>query len=226
MSKFVSRFQLPTRLLAGIMFAGSANCGPSVAHAEQAAVAPAADPHAAHRHMMANTEVRRSVASYVVPSLSMVRDDGVSVSLDKELNDGRPVVVSFIFTSCTTICPLTSQVISMLQSKLGEDRDRVHLVSISIDPEQDTPPRLRDYAARFEAGASWQHYTGTLNASIAAQQAFNVYRGDKTNHTPVTLVRAASGNSWVRLEGFVTADSLLSELHSPKTASRQVDIAR
>jgi protein SCO1/2 len=194
--------------------------GPILTHAQEVAAPAAADPHAAHHHMMANTEVKRSVASYVVPHLTMVRDDGVSVSLDKELNDGRPVVVSFIFTSCTTICPLTSQVISMLQSKLGEERNKVHLVSISIDPEQDTPARLREYAARFDAGANWQHYTGSLRSSIEAQQAFDVYRGDKTNHSPVTLVRAASGNTWVRLEGFATADALLAELGTRQTAAR------
>ena len=108
----------------------------------------------------------------------------------------------------------------MFQQKLGEDRDKVHLVSISIDPEQDTPARLRAYATRFRAGAGWQHYTGSLQASVAAQQAFDVYRGDKTNHAPVTLVRSAGGTRWVRLEGFATVDTLLSEVRGGLTASR------
>ena len=213
------------RLLLNLVLALAVGAHPLLAEAQHAAepaaaAADAADPHAAHRHMMANAEVRRSVANYVVPHLTMVRDDGKSVSLDKELNDGRPVVVSFIFTSCTTICPMTSQVLSMLERKLGAVSNVVHLVSISIDPEQDTPARLRDYAVRFEAGANWQHYTGTLNASIEAQQAFDVYRGDKTNHTPVTLVRGASGNTWVRFEGFASADALLAELGRAQTAAR------
>jgi protein SCO1/2 len=192
-----------------------------LAHAQDgAAAASDADPHAAHRQMIANTDVRRTVVGYVVPHLTLVRDDGASVLLDNELNDGRPVVLNFIFTSCTTICPLTSQVFSILQRKLDNDRGRVHLVSISIDPEQDTPARLRAYAARFRAGGEWQHYTGTLQASILAQQAFDVYRGDKANHAPVTLVRSASGNSWVRLDGFATADDLLTEVRSELTAAR------
>jgi len=188
--------------------------------AEAAAAPAAADPHAAHHHMMASTDVRRSVANYAVPHLDLVRQDGAKVALDKELNDGRPVVLNFIFTTCTTICPLSSQVFSLFQQKLGEDRSKVHLVSISIDPEEDTPVRLRSYAAKFKAGADWQHYTGSLQASIAAQQAFDVYRGDKTNHTPVTLVRSAAGNSWVRIEGFATADDLLAEVRGGLTASR------
>src|SRR5205807_3818977 len=53
------------------------------------------------------------------------------------------------------------------------------LVSISIDPEEDTPARLREYAQQYAAGPSWQHYTGTAAASVAAQRAFEVYRSEE-----------------------------------------------
>ena len=169
-----------------------------------------ADPHAHHHHILAETA--RTLADYTVPNVTLVREDGKRVALASELDDGRPVVLSFIYTTCTTICPLTSMTLSELQRKLGTGRDRVHLVSISIDPEQDTPARLRDYAKKFGAGPEWQHYTGTLAASVASQRAFDVYRGDKMSHIPVTLVRPAAGNRWVRIEGFASADQLLAEL--------------
>jgi protein SCO1/2 len=179
-----------------------------------AAPDPAADPHAGH-HPPAAATVIRSTANYSVPPIKLVRDDGKSVSLADELNDGRPVVLNFIYTTCSGICPLASHILSQLQHKLGADRDGVHLVSISIDPEEDTPARLRDYASRYLAGPSWQHYTGTMAASIAAQRVFEVYRGDKMGHTPVTLIRAAPGAPWVRFDGFATADMLLQELPGP-----------
>jgi protein SCO1/2 len=84
-------------------------------------------------------------------------------------------------------------------------------MSISIDPEQDTPTRLTEYARKFHAGPEWQYYTGTLAASIAAQRAFDVYRGEKMRHTPVTLLRSAPGKPWLRIEGFVTPDELLDD---------------
>jgi protein SCO1/2 len=179
----------------------------------------AMDAHAHHHMMMDNNQVTRSVVSYSVPQLAMVRQDGTNVTLDGELNDGRPVVLNFIYTTCTTICPLTSQTFRLLQEQLGPQRDKVHLVSISIDPEQDTPPRLTDYAARFHAGGAWQFYTGTLAASVQAQRAFGVYRGDKMNHTPVTLLRAAPGKPWVRLDGFASAEDLLAEVHQFEVAN-------
>lgn len=169
----------------------------------------ALDPHA-HHHVIPDT--RRTLASYAIPNVKLVRDDGRAVTLSDELDDGRPVVVSFIYTTCTTVCPVTSQALSELQSRLGSARDNVHLVSISIDPEYDTPERLRDYAKRFGAGPEWQHYTGTQAASRAAQQAFGVYRGDKMSHSPATLIRALPGAQWVRLDGFATPDQLMAEL--------------
>lgn len=180
----------------------------------RAAPADVVDPHAVHHPQDALPAVTRSLVDYPVPAIRLVRDDGKHVVLVDELNDGRPVVLNFIYTTCTGICPLASQIFSQLQHQLGAERDRVHLVSISIDPEEDTPARLREYAQRYSAGPGWQHYTGTLAASTTVQSAFNVYNGDKMGHAPVTLVRTAPGARWVRFDGFATADMLLQELHA------------
>jgi len=152
-----------------------------------------------------------SVLRYPIPAVRLVRDDGKVVSLPEEMNDGRPVVLNFIFTTCSSICPLMSQTLAQFDRQLGADRGKVHLMSISIDPEQDTPARLREYARKFHAGPEWQHYTGTPEASLAAQRAFNVWRGDKMSHAPVTLVRAAPDKPWLRIQGFVTPSELLQQ---------------
>jgi protein SCO1/2 len=155
--------------------------------------------------------VSRSSVSYEPPEVTMVRADGKSVSLPRELDDGRPVLLNFIFTTCSSICPLTSRTLEEFQRKLGAGAAKVHMMSISIDPEQDTPARLREYARKFHAGPAWHYYTGTVAASLAAQKAFDVYRGEKMSHTPVTLMRAAPGKPWLRIEGFVTPDELVDD---------------
>lgn len=164
-----------------------------------------------HGHENAAPATAISTVNYAVPDIQLIRETGQRVSLRKELDDGRPVVMNFVYTNCTSICPLSSQLFSVFQDKLGAESSKVHLVSISIDPEQDTPTRLHEYAERFHAGPNWQHYTGTLQASLAAQRAFGVYRGDKMSHTPVTLLRAAPDRRWRRIDGFVTPDALLRE---------------
>jgi protein SCO1/2 len=167
-----------------------------------------ADVAAVHDHGATNGTVV-SLVNYAVPQIDLVRENGRTVALPKELDDGRPVVMNFIFTTCETTCPLSSATFSMFEKELGPERRKVHLISISIDPEQDTPARLRAYAKRFGAGPEWQFYTGTLAASLAAQQAFAAYRGDKMSHAPLTLMRAAPGRAWLRIEGFATPDQLL-----------------
>ena len=196
--------------LLGMSLFGVASAGGAPANAGGA---PAiSDPHA-HHHPGNNADVRRSEAHYAIPNVTLIRDDGKSVALPEELNDGRPVVLNFIYTSCTTICPLSSQIFEQFQEELGKD-ERVHLVSLSIDPEQDTPARLRTYAAQFHAMPGWDHYSGTMASMVAVQTAFNAYRGDKMSHTPLTLMRAAPGKPWVRFDGFARADDLMAERKS------------
>jgi protein SCO1/2 len=163
--------------------------------------------------------ITTATGQYQVPDVRVLRDDGHSVSLTQEMNDGRPVVLNFIFTSCSSVCPLLSQTLGQFQRQLGAERDKVHIMSISIDPEEDTPARLREYARKFHAGPGWQHYTGTLQASLTAQRAFDVYRGDKMSHTAVTLLRAAPGQPWRRIEGLLTPEELLAEYRALVGAS-------
>jgi protein SCO1/2 len=164
-----------------------------------------------HHPTSTGRDLQRLQADYVIPAVDLVRDDGKTVSLPAEMDDGRPVVLNFIYTSCSTICPLSSQVFAQFQRALGAKHDSVHLVSISTDPEQDSPARLRAYAQQFHAERGWDHYTGTMAASIAVQRAFGAYHGDKMSHSPLTLIRAAPGKPWVRLDGFATGRDLLAE---------------
>lgn len=175
------------------------------------ATSPQEDPHA-HCHMAPPEPAwKKTIARYELPDVILQRADGAGVRLRREIDDGRPVLLSFVFTSCTTICPVLSRTFAGIQSRLGADRDRVHMVSVSIDPEHDTPARLLEYAERYGAGPQWSFYTGSAEASVATQRAFDVYRGDKMNHVPATFLRAAPGKPWVRLEGFPSADEVVAE---------------
>ena len=183
----------PAAVASGLVLLALAAAGPAGARAEEAP-----DP----------TPVR-SVHPYTVHAVRLVREDGKAVSLPEEMNDGRPVLLNFIFTTCQSICPIMSSLFSQFEERLGADAGHVHVMSISIDPERDTPERLREYAKRFHAGPGRNFYTGTVKASLAAQEAFEVYRGSKMSHGVVTLMRAAPGKPWVRIEGFVKADDLV-----------------
>jgi protein SCO1/2 len=149
---------------------------------------------------------------YAIPDVRLVRADGKTVRIREVLDGPRPVILNFIFTTCGAICPVMSQTLAKVQDRLGEDRARVTMVSISIDPEQDTPERLTAYARKYAAGPQWSFYTGSPEASVALQKAFGMYRGNKMNHLPVTFVRTTQGGPWVRLEGLGNAEAIISEV--------------
>ena len=172
--------------------------------------------HHHHHHAMPDAQdgYVRTQAAYTVPDVKLVNADGAGVPLRSELAEqDKPVILNFIFTTCGAICPVMSTTFSQLQAALGAERDAVHMVSISIDPEQDTPAALKAYAGRYGAGPQWQMLTGSLDDSIAVQRAFDIYRGDKMNHQPATFLRAGPGQPWVRLDGFASADDILREVH-------------
>lgn len=81
---------------------------------------------------------------------------------------GHPTIVSFIFTRCDSICPITSAKMEKLQEKTFDAGTGIKLVSFSVDPTYDTPPRLTAYAQRFHADPTrWRFVTGP-DASVKA----------------------------------------------------------
>ena len=180
---------------------------------QQPAVAEQAsdDPHA-HHHHMAPKSVERTLASYTIPDVILINQDGQKVSLSELLDSDQPVMLNFIFTSCTAICPAMSATFASVQTKLGSDSEKLRMISVSIDPEYDTPDALNAYAKRFKAGPQWEFLTGSLDDSVVVQKAFDADRGDKMNHAPMTLMRATPDSQWVRYEGFARADELTKEI--------------
>ena len=169
--------------------------------------------HTGHEaHMAAamhKTAVRVMTPQPVIGDLAFVNQLGRHTTLSEVLAADGPVLVNFIFTSCTTICPVMTAGFAQFQASLGEERERVRLVSISIDPDTDTVDRLREYAERYKAGDTWQFLTGTPAAVEAAQRAFGAFRGDRTNHAPATYLRRAAGAQWEELDGLTSADALM-----------------
>ena len=78
---------------------------------------------------------------------------------------GRPWAAAFIFTNCGSSCPLMTSTMASLQKKVAPE---VMLVSFSVDPESDTPPVLKKYAARYQADESrWRFVTGPKDSIMA-----------------------------------------------------------
>ena len=105
------------------------------------------------------------------PDFALTDQDGRRVSL-RELH-GKVALLSFIFTHCPTGCPLTT---AKLKNIHGTFREKgLHLVSITIDPDHDTPEVMKEYARRFSADlSSWSFLTGTREEIERVQSAYQV----------------------------------------------------
>jgi protein SCO1/2 len=154
----------------------------------------------------------RDEVTVEAPAVTLIDQDGDTVDFAAALSSDRPVFVDFIFATCTTICPVLSAGYTSIQRKLGDDRERVHLISITIDPEHDGPEELTDYLERYRAQSGWDFLTGTRKDIDAVMRAFDAFVPDKMSHKPLIFIRSPKTNSWVRLYGFARSSDLMAEL--------------
>jgi len=153
----------------------------------------------------------RAVVSYETPDVHLVDMTGAPVPLADVFNYQGPLLLQFIFTTCPTVCPALSGLFSATLDRLESHAARLRLISISIDPEHDTPARLRAYAQKLKAKPQWRFLTGRREDIAAVQKAFDAYQNNKMRHEPLTYLRASPATSWVRLDGFMSAGDLLAE---------------
>jgi protein SCO1/2 len=154
---------------------------------------------------------QRTTETYTVPDVTLVNQNGAKVKLRKLLQSDKLVAVDFIFGTCTTICPVLSAGFATLQDKLGTDTQKVQLVSISIDPENDTPKVMKDYLKRFWARPGWDFLTGTRADIDKVMYAFSAYIPNKMDHYPLTLIRGPGDSSWIRIRGLMSGAEFMSE---------------
>jgi len=153
----------------------------------------------------------RSVETYEIPDVVLINQDGERVRLKKLLETDKRVVVDFIYGTCTTICPILSAGFANLQRKLGDETEAVRLVSITIDPENDSPAVLKDYLKKYQAKPGWDFLTGSRRDIERVMTAFDAFFRDKMDHQPLAFIRSPSDGKWVRLYGLLSGIDFLNE---------------
>jgi protein SCO1 len=125
------------------------------------------------------------------------------------------LVMTFGYAGCQAFCPMGNAVMARLQAELGADIPaRVRLVSVSIDPRNDTPEVLRETAARFGAHEDWLWLTGDSSAVDRLLRSAAVKNGDPARHEPVFLVGDPRSGRFYRSQSLPTAAELLKVIRS------------
>lgn len=179
-----------------------------------ATVAAAHDKHAQHAQQQADAKPAQASALRIrLEDVSLRNQDGGEVRFLSDVLGQRVAVVNFVYTTCTTICPVSSATVAELQRRLGSRAGReVALVTITTDPARDTPARMKETAARYGAGSGWHWLTGRKGEIDRVLKAFGAYTPNPEDHPPITLVGNAASGQWTRLYGFASVDELQSHV--------------
>jgi protein SCO1/2 len=126
------------------------------------------------------------------PEFALTSQDGARVTLADFR--GKVVAVTFIFTLCTATCPILTPMMSFVQDQLGSDFGaKIAFVSITVDPERDTPQVLKEYAQAFGANlAGWSFLTGAPAVIRDVTHRYGIYASKTADgdveHTFLTSV--------------------------------------
>jgi protein SCO1 len=139
------------------------------------------------------------------PEFTLTKQDGKRLAL-KDLR-GKVLAITFIFASCADSCPLLTAKMAGIQNRLGSNfGPKVYFVSITVDPERDTPEVLKQYAEGHKANsAGWAFLTGTQAEIREVAKRYGIYykktpRGD-VDHTFLTSLVDQNGTLRVQYMG-------------------------
>lgn len=171
-------------------------------------VAPAEE-EANAKAQVANTDDTSPFSSARIQNIQVIDQNGKRLNFYGDLIKGKTVAINFIFTTCTTICPPLTATFRKVQQELATSAPDARLISISVDPTTDTPPRLNDFAAKFKAGPGWTFVTGEQTEIASLLSALGAGVTDRNDHTPMILIGNDVAGYWTRAYGLSSPNLLV-----------------
>ena len=170
--------------------------------------------HGKHQTPPPENDLQKQVRRLAIPDVEILDEQGQKRKFYADLVKGKIVIINFVYTTCKDICPLSGDNFARLQTLLGERLGKeVYLLSISTDPETDSPLKLKAWSERFKPKAGWTFVTGEKMPMQTLLQALTGEGVRRGFHTPVALLINDQSGAWVRTYG----------LESPKRLTQILD---
>jgi len=173
-------------------------------------------PPAPHDHShMTKTTAEESPAQKYFTDVELLNQDGKKVRFYSDVLKGKTVVVNAFFTTCTSVCPPMNRNMEKIQEGLGDRIGRdVFLVSMTVDPETDTPARIKDYAQKFHAGPGWIFLTGKKENLDWALYKLGQYVEQKDDHKTIFIIGNEPTGLWKKAFGMANVAELVQVVES------------
>jgi protein SCO1/2 len=213
------------KTLLTLILCGLSACCVNTVASTQAASSRAKKPGNRHEQRGRAHEVQEPTPrkDLSIPDVSVVNQEGREIKFYTDLVKDKVVLINFIYTTCEAACPMSGERFAKLQTALGDRVGKdVYLISISTDPETDTPAKLKTWGRRFDAGTGWTFITGGKTEMTALLRALTGSEPRKDFHLPAAYVINNRSGDWVYTSLLQSPDRLLKTIDDLVKQQRRV----
>jgi protein SCO1 len=162
-----------------------------------------------------------------IPNATVVDQDGHRLSFYQDLVRGHTVAIDFIFTGCSTFCRPVTANLQAAQEQLGGRVGRdIRLISVSVDPANDTPAKLKSFGAQFDVGPGWAFVTGDKVEIDRLLAAFGVGTHGPEDHSSLTLIGNDATGRWRWTDSLASSDTIAAALLEAAGSNGETDRGR
>jgi protein SCO1 len=149
-----------------------------------------------------------------VPDVRLTDQGGHQVRFLSDVLRQRPAVISFIYTSCETTCPLVGATVAAVAEHFQKDSSKFAIVSVSVDPNHDTPARLLTWRERYGDIPQWTLLTGPKRDVDQLLRALGTYSANLEDHSDILLLGPDAAGRWTRMSAFAETDKITAAIQA------------
>lgn len=158
---------------------------------------------------------QQSAAEQYFTNTVLVDQNGTSHEFYRGLLKGKTVVITSFHTSCTSSVPVYNRTLEKIQAVFDVRMvSELLIISITLDPENDTPAKLRDYATKFNAGRGWLFLTGSKQNVELLLKKLGYYVEDIDSHSSLITIGNDKTSLWKKANGLAKAGDVIEIVRS------------